>query len=44
MFSQDPINSCDKFDKVFLEVLDKHSPKKKKKKENIKGKAFVLCI
>ena len=23
MFSQDPVNSCDKFDKIFLEVLDK---------------------
>ena len=30
MFSQDPVNSCDKFDKVFLEVLDKHAPRKKK--------------
>ena len=30
MFSQDPVNSCDKFDKVFLEVLDKHTPRKKK--------------
>ena len=30
MFSQDPVNSCDKFDKVFLEVLDKNAPKKKK--------------
>ena len=30
MFSQDPVNSCDKFDKIFLEVLDKHAPKKSK--------------
>ena len=30
MFSQDPVNSCDKFDKVFLEVLDKLAPRKKK--------------
>ena len=26
MFSQDPVNSCDKFDKIFLDVLDKHAP------------------
>ena len=30
MFSQDPVNSFDKFDKVFLEVLDKYPPRKKK--------------
>ena len=30
MFSQDPVNSCDRFDKIFLEVLDKHAPRKKK--------------
>ena len=30
MFSQDPVNSCDKFDKIFLEVLDKHGPRRKK--------------
>ena len=41
MFSQDPVNSCDKFDKVFLEVLDKNAPKKK---EHIKDKVFVLRI
>ena len=29
-FSQDPVNSCDKFDKIFLEVFDKHAPRKKK--------------
>ena len=30
LFSQDPANSCDKFDKIFLEVLDKHTPRKTK--------------
>ena len=30
MFSQDQVNSCDKFDKIFLEVLDKHAPKTRK--------------
>ena len=30
MFSQDPVNSCDKFDKIFLKVLDKHAPRKTK--------------
>ena len=30
MFSQGPVNSCDKFDKIFLAVLDKHAPRKKK--------------
>ena len=29
MFSQGPVNSCDKFDKKFLTVLDKHAPRKK---------------
>ena len=35
MFSQDPVNSCDRFDKVFLEVLDKHAPKNTKYEEQI---------
>ena len=30
MFSQDPVNSYDKFDKLFLEALDKHAPRKTK--------------
>ena len=30
MFSQDPVNPCDKFDNIFLEVLDKHAPTKTK--------------
>ena len=30
MFSQDPVNSCDKFDKIFSKVLDKHVPRKTK--------------
>ena len=30
MFSQDPVNSCDKFDKIFLKVLDKHVTRKTK--------------
>ena len=30
MFSQDPVNPCDKFDNIFLEVLDKHAPRKTK--------------
>ena len=30
MFSQDPVNLCDKSDKIFLEVLEKHAPRKKK--------------
>ena len=30
MFSQDPVNSCDKFDKIYLEVLEKHATRKKK--------------
>ena len=30
MFSQDPASSCDKFDKIFLEVLNKHTPSKTK--------------
>ena len=30
MFSQDPVNPSDKFDNVFLEVLDKHAPRKTK--------------
>ena len=29
VFSQDPVNSCDKFDKILLEVFDKHTPRKK---------------
>ena len=30
MFSQDPVNSCAKFDKIFFEVLDKHARRKTK--------------
>ena len=30
MFPQDPVNSWDKFDEIFLEVLDKHPPRKAK--------------
>ena len=30
IFSQDPVNSCDKFDKIYLEVLEKHATRKKK--------------
>ena len=30
LFSQDPASSCDKFDKIFLEVLNKHTPSKTK--------------
>ena len=30
-FSQDPVKSCDKFDKIFLEILDKHVPRKTKR-------------
>ena len=29
VFSQDPVNSCDKVDKILLEVFDKHTPRKK---------------
>ena len=29
VFSQDPVNSCIKFDKILLEVFDKHTPRKK---------------
>ena len=29
MFSQDPVNPCDFFDKMFLEVLDKYASRKK---------------
>ena len=31
MFSQNQIKSCDKFDKIFLKVLDKHAPRKTNK-------------
>ena len=30
MFAQDPVNPCHKFDNIFLEVLDKHAPRKTK--------------
>ena len=30
VFSQDPVNSCDKFDKILLEVFDKHAQEKRK--------------